>query len=63
MSPAGCSRARPNTPAAALCQDHRDLVEASNQLARRYDGTVSGRNALVREHAHHELIDAYNWGW
>jgi predicted secreted Zn-dependent protease len=68
LAPASCSRARPGTPAAALCQEHRDLVEASNQLVGRYNGIVSSRNALVSQHEElsrltNELVDAYNWTW
>jgi predicted secreted Zn-dependent protease len=68
LGPAGCSRARPNTPGAALCQEHRDLVEASNKLVHRYNDTVSSRNVLVTEleqlqRLTNELVDAYNWTW
>jgi predicted secreted Zn-dependent protease len=67
-SPAGCPRARPNTPVWALCQEHHDLVEASNQLIRQYDGVASHRNALVSEYEQvhavtNGLIDTYNWTW
>jgi hypothetical protein len=67
-SPAGCPRARPNTPVWVLCQEHHNLVEASNQLVRQYDGVASRRNALVSEYeqvhaATNGLIDAYNWTW
>ena len=67
-SPVGCPGARPNTPVSALCQEHHDLVEASNQLVRRYDGMVAQRKGLVSEYeqvhaATNALIDAYNWTW
>jgi predicted secreted Zn-dependent protease len=67
-SPASCPRARPSTSVWVLCQEHHNLVEASNQLVRQYDGVASHRNALVSEYeqvhaATNGLIDAYNWTW
>jgi predicted secreted Zn-dependent protease len=60
-----CPQARPTQPIGALCQQHSNLVAASDRLVQQLDGAMSRRSALVNEHAQvrtatNDLVDAYN---
>ena len=61
-----CPQARPSQHIGALCQQHSNLVAASDRLVHQLDEAMSRRSALVNEHAQvrtvtNDLVDAYNW--